>query len=116
VSPEDVAEIVRTSERGEVWLKGYRGRSCFPRAVQVAEYFARSESGLLRINEFRPIDRPQVREGMTQVRLQARTDGSIHAVEFATRLDRLSELLTCGSVQPAAVPQYELLKYSVTRA
>ena len=110
VTPDDVGEIVAASERGEVWLKGYRGRSCFRRPEQVAEYFVRVESGRLAIDEFHPID--FIRDGnRTRVRLQARSDESIHLVEFETKQSALSELLTCHSDELSAVPQYELVSY-----
>jgi hypothetical protein len=113
VNTGDVAEIVRSSERGEIWLPGYRGRSCYPRAVQVAEYFARAESGRMGIDEFCPIEAQQ-RENVTQVRFEARSDASIHSVEFTTRRDALTQLLTCGSSEPSAVPQYDLRRYTMS--
>jgi hypothetical protein len=113
VSPDDVAAVVRCSEAGEIWLKGYRGRSCFRRDVQVAEYFARVESGRLAIDEFTPLESLRTGEGETQVRFESRSDRSIHVVKFATRTDKLRELLTCGSTEPSVVPQYELIEYSV---
>ena len=113
VTPEEVGDLIETSERGDVWLKGYRGRSCFRRPEQVAEYFARRESGRLAISEFHPID--FIAGGdRTRVRFQAHSDGSIHVVEFATKAGALSELLTCHSDEPSPVTQYELLHYSVT--
>jgi hypothetical protein len=110
VTPDVVGELIETSERGEVWLKGYRGRSCFRRPEQVAEYFARRESGRLAIDEFHPIDL-RSGGGRTRVRFQARSDGSIHLVEFATKASALNELLTCHSDEPSPVTQYELVSY-----
>jgi hypothetical protein len=114
VLPEDVPEIVRMSERGEVWLPGYRGRSCFPRPAQVAEYFARRESGRLAINEFRPIEIVHTDDGITTVRLRAQSDSSVHLVEFKTAGTRLAQRLTCNSPDISPIPQYDLHRYSVT--
>jgi hypothetical protein len=115
VTPDDVAEIVHRSERGEVWLKGYRGRSCFSRPVQVAEYFLRSESGRLEIDEFHLIDLLPSGGNRRQVRFQARSDASVHLVEYAVESAALNEFLTCGAAEPSTVPQYELIRYAVTR-
>jgi hypothetical protein len=111
VTPDQCAEIVRRSEAKEVWLPGYRGRSCYPRVVQVAEYFARRESGLLHIDEFQPLRTERLGENMRRVELKA-GDGN-HIVEF--RIDRraVHSRLTCDSDEPSDAPQYELTRYSV---
>jgi hypothetical protein len=112
-TPEDVPEIVRRSDAGEVWMPGYRGRSCHPRAVQVADYFARRESGRLRIDEFRPVDRVTIEPGVTRVRLAARSDATVHRVEFRTAVSLLRQRLTCEAEEESTRPQYELVRYSV---
>jgi hypothetical protein len=114
VTPDDTAEIVKFSERGEIWLKGYRGRSCYRRIVQAAEYFARSQSGRLAIDEFELIDSLSLDSTNSRVRFRSRSDSTVHLVEFATTRDRLSEMLTCHSTEPSPVAQHELLRYSVT--
>jgi hypothetical protein len=106
VRPEDVPELVAASERGEVWMKGYRGRCVHPRNVQVAEYFARCESGRLAVEEFSPVERSR-----TRVVLRAASDGSLHDVEFRTRPVPLHEKLTCLATAPSEIPQYELVRY-----
>jgi hypothetical protein len=113
VAPEDVSEIVRLSELGQVWLRGYRGRSCFPRPVQVAEYFARCESGRLDIDEFRLIEFQRHVDGATQVRFEAQ-DTTHHVVEFQPRAEHLAQRLTCKSLEISPVRQYELTRYLVT--
>ena len=110
VSPDDVPAIIQASERGEVWMKGYRGRSCFGRALQVAEYFVRAESGRLRINEFEAVDIS--RQADTQsATLRSVTDGSLHEVVFRMSDEPLRQMLTCGATDASAVPRYELIAY-----
>ena len=113
--PEDVPEIVRLSELGQVWLPGYRGRSCFRRSVQVAEYFARAESGKTGIDEFHPVETVQAEGGATRVQFEARSDGAVHLVEFKTRMDGLAQRLTCEATEFSPVPQYELQRYIVSK-
>jgi hypothetical protein len=110
VRPEDVPDLVSASERGDVWMRGYRGRCTHPRNVQVAEYFVRCESGRLAIQEFEPIEASRDR-----VRFQARSHGSIHDVEFRPRAQPIRERLTCESEEPSEIPQYELVRYSFFR-
>jgi hypothetical protein len=116
VVPDDIPEIVRRSEMGEVWLPRYRGRSCFPRSVQVAEYFARAESGRMAIDEFTPVDTTRAGEDITRVRLQGRTGGAIHVIEYLTRRDDIRQQLTCEAAAISGIPQYSLLRYTVLPA
>jgi hypothetical protein len=113
VRPEDVAEIVRRSELGQIWLPGYRGRSCFTRPTQIAEYFARVESGRLGIDEFRPKELCQTVGGNTRVQLFAKSDDTVHEVEFSTETDALHQRLTCHATEPSPVPQYRLRRYEL---
>jgi hypothetical protein len=110
VRPEDVPELVQASERGEIWLQGYRGRCTHSRNVQVADYFARRESGRLGIEEFQAIEATRGR-----VLFRALSDGSLHEVEYRVRPEPLHERLTCLSADASDVPQYELVRYSVRK-
>jgi hypothetical protein len=112
--PDDVEEIVRMSELGQVWLPGYRGRSCFTRTVQVAEYFARAESGRMAIDEFGLLDARPMDDDRARVRFEARSDNTVHLVEFKTRTDARSQRLTCTATELSTVPQYELQRYEVS--
>jgi hypothetical protein len=115
VLPEHVPEILHRSNAGEVWLPGYRGRCCFPRLVQVAEYFVRSVSGRLRIDEFRPVDILRVAPESTRVSFRAGSDGTLHTVEFVIRTHAWRQRLTCEAMEPSAIMQYELRNYAATK-
>jgi hypothetical protein len=104
VSPEDVPELVRLSEAGEIWLPGYRGRSCWPRSAQVADYFLRRETGEIGIDAFRP-----VAASGSIIEFAATQDGARYRVEFAKRPEALHRRLTCESDQESAVDGYELV-------
>lgn len=106
VTPDDVPELVRRSDAGEIWLPGFRGRSCHTRPVQVAEYFLRRESGELEINGFRVVS---VSEG--EVVFEGRVDLVEHRVKFAIRSDAFRQRLTCDSKEESPVKQYELTSY-----
>ena len=115
VGPEDVPEIVRLSELGHLWLSGYRGRSCFSRPVQIAEYFARLESGMTAIDEFLPVGSVHSDDGVTRVQLRARSDATIHNVEYRTRMEAPPLRLTCEATELSSVPRYELHRYWISR-
>jgi hypothetical protein len=53
--------------------------------------------------------------GSTRVRFEARSDNTVHLVEFKTRTDVLSQRLTCAATELSTVPQYELQRYEVSK-
>jgi hypothetical protein len=113
VCPDDVAPIVDAHNHGEICLKNYRGRCCYPRAVQVGEYFVRAESGRTRIDEFRFVPGIERDGGITHVRFRSTSDGSMHTAEYRTKADQFREFLTCKAKEASAVAQYELVRYSI---
>lgn len=109
VTPDDVPEIVRRSEAGEIWLPGYRGQSRWNRTLQVADYFLRRETGELRIDAFRPVHA----EG-TIVEFENTHTAERHRVELAVRHNAFRQRLTCESENEEPVTQYDLRALSTT--
>ena len=104
VTPQDIPELVRLSESGQIWLSGYRGRSCWRRSVQVAESFLRRETGVIEIDAFRPIA-----EGDSIVEFAAQRDGAKYRVEFKFQPEALRQRLTCEADEESALGRYQLV-------
>ena len=96
------------SERQE-----HRGRSCYRRSVQVAEYYLRKESGCLGFNDFKLLGSPARNGDVTVVLFEARADGSRRRVEYVTVRDAWRQRLTCDSADQSAVWQYRLTAFTV---
>jgi hypothetical protein len=106
VTPADVSAIVGAYARGDVYLDNYRGRCCYSRTVQAAEYFLRRQTGRLGFDKFHY--EGAVKDGAWTVRFVG-SDG-FHEIALRSRSD-LVEILTCKSDTPHPIPQYELLNY-----
>lgn len=115
VSVDELPELVAATERGEVFLRRYRGRCCFSRAVQAGEYFVRLRSGRLRLNEFELAEPVRRTGNLSVARFRSVSDGALHDVEFAIDSARLTEFLTCTATTQEPIPQYELLRYEQVR-
>lgn len=113
VRPEDVGDLLRASDSGQIWLPGYRGRSGYRRAVQAAEYFLRRESGVLGFGAFKPVGNPQIAGNTVAVVFEARVDGSKHRIEYMTLPSVWQQRLTCHSCEESGVKQHRLLRYRV---
>ena len=105
VRPFEVAGLIDCYRRGEIDLNHYRGRCCYSKAVQAAEYFVRSETGLTRIED---------------LRFESATRGAAWVVRFrgpggrgyeaAIRgMSGTAEYLTCKAERPNPIPRYELV-------
>ncbi|HLJ13644.1 MAG TPA: sucrase ferredoxin [Bryobacteraceae bacterium] len=113
VFPEDAEALVTAYKQGKIALKHYRGRSCYSRTAQIGEYFIRSESGLLGLDDFSFLGSAVLEENVWQVQFLSCLTAEIHEVEFRTRDLEFSEYLTCNAVSPKPVAQYELSAYRV---
>ncbi|MBV9154685.1 MAG: hypothetical protein JO097_00350, partial [Acidobacteriaceae bacterium] len=116
VTPADVEPILAAYRRGEIYLKNYRGRCCFPRAAQIAEYFIRSESGIKRIASLHFLTSKQTDAGTWRASFTSRPDGNLHQVEFRVREAQFNAYLTCSSTTEKPMLRYELSSYSVAQA
>lgn len=110
VTPADVLSIVEAYRRGEVYLKNYRGRSCYSLGAQVGEYFLRRESGRLGLDEF------TFQGGSRAETWTMRFTGidGAHEVTFRPRKEP-EALLTCRAETPQAITQYDLLNYTAVK-
>ena len=108
VTPEDAPKIVAATQRREIYLPLYRGRSCFTRPEQVADFFARAETGALEIEAVRPI-----RTDGSRVELSIGLDTAV--VEYRNVSGVFEERLTCHAEEPKPVHQYELVSFEISR-
>ncbi|MBW3576740.1 MAG: sucrase ferredoxin [Actinobacteria bacterium] len=112
VSPTDAPEVIERYEAGTIDLAHYRGRSCYPFAVQAAETFIRDRLGLTAVGALRAIGR-------------GRVDGDLHEITFATidgrrvaatvraRPDPEAWRLTCRAAGRMCPLRYELVDLNV---
>jgi hypothetical protein len=107
VAPEEGAAVVAAYRAGEIVLERYRGRSCYPMAVQAAEVLARRELGLRGIDEVVPAGRRRLAPGDLEVTLAA-PDGRTWLARVRTTPDPDPRPLTCRT-DPATPPTYELV-------
>lgn len=111
VAPEEVVMLMETYARGVLSLAHYRGRCSFAFPLQAAEFFARRETGALRLDEVTLVD--------------ATESESAIGASFAVGTDRLIDIrlrsrpteqpfqLTCASTRSHPIPVYDLVSSEV---
>jgi hypothetical protein len=107
VAPEEGAAVVAAYRAGEIVLERYRGRSCYPMAVQAAEVLARRELGIRGIDDVVPTARRRLAPGELEVTLRA-VDGRTWLARVRTTADPDPRPLTCRT-DPTTPPAYHLV-------
>jgi hypothetical protein len=113
--PGDGGELVTAHGRGEVALPWLRGRAGLPAPAQAAQHFARSQLGLLGVDELPVLEvehltRPGEPTERWRVRLGAR-DGAVTVVVEGSPSPDLA-LLTCRATHPAHSRAWRVLSLS----
>ena len=106
VAPGEVAGLMSDFRDGELSLDHYRGRCCYPFAIQAAEHFARKETGVTALAGVALVES----ETSTD-RVRARFDVGRRRVEVEVEVTSGPEAyrLTCGARRELPIPRYELV-------
>jgi hypothetical protein len=103
VEREDVPSLVDEYLAGRVTLAHYRGRSCWPFAVQAAERRIRAEEGLTALDDLRLTGAEAVGDDRWAVSFDTRVGP--REIEVVTEMGELTKL-TCNSGDPKRPLRY----------
>jgi hypothetical protein len=99
VGRSQVQGLLTAYLEGRIDLDHYRGRSCYPFAVQAAELEVRRRMGLVGFSDLRVGRRKRIGDGRWRVELLAEVDGDRYQVEVAVEEGK-PEYLTCHARDP----------------
>lgn len=114
VAPDEGAAVVAAYRAGEVVLERYRGRSCFPMAVQAAEILVRRELGLRGIEDVVPTGRRRLAPTDDEVVLRLPNDGPPVVAHVRTTPAADPRLITCRGPE-SRPPTYDLVSLRGSR-
>jgi hypothetical protein len=104
-------QIVSLYNQKTVSLNNYRGRCCYPSPIQAAEFFLRSESGLIGMNDVRFLDYVPITGNHWLVRFLSQQDGRTYEIYLKSEISKFQNPLTCQSGEAKRVVQYSLSDY-----
>ncbi len=104
----DAPRVVALHERGRLDLEHYRGRCCYPPAVQAAEHFLRRAQDLTGLDSVLAERREAAPGGVVAVRFAAEA-GARWLVRVLVTAPGPERLLTCQATRPHRPPAYRLL-------
>jgi hypothetical protein len=113
IDPDDVGPLVAAHRSGKILLERYRGRSCYPFAVQAAERAVRTEAGLRGIRDLELLDSETREDATWRVRFLAAPDEQVHEIEVAPELSDEAVYLTCNATTPRRVRRFVTREHRV---
>ena len=114
VNDADAQTILNAYRERRLLLDKFRGRACYPHAVQAAEYFVRAESDLTGLDDLRLLARERIAETSWRIRFAAPTNRNIYDVTISSRISAFHQYLTCDATREKSVEQFSLEEYRVT--
>jgi hypothetical protein len=109
VGPGDGEPVVALHRKGVIDLGHYRGCCVDPPAVQAAEWFARSRTGLLGVGDLELAGRERLEGDVHEVRFRRAGGGVLRVVLRAARTAD-PRMLTCHSARPEPPLSFDLLE------
>jgi hypothetical protein len=111
VALHDVVPLMRDYAEGTISLDHYRGRCCYPFAVQAAEYFARRESRTVAVDGVALVGHSVTDRGL----IASFAIGKERRAEVEVRVGELpgTHRLTCHAIRTDPIPRYELASFTL---
>lgn len=106
VTPENAVAAIDAYRRGELHLETYRGRACYAKPVQAAEFYLRSETGIVDLDGLALQTAVQTGPDRWEIRFAETRGGQGHTVAIAAETVPGLAYLNCTDSEPSAVTQY----------
>lgn len=113
VRPEHVNGLVECCTQRHINVAHYRGRSCYSKEVQAAEYFLRAKTGIKEISPFRFISLRNLDKENSRIEFISESDGKAHCVEIRKNKEAFMNYTSCKDQEKSRVAQYSLIDYEL---
>ncbi len=110
ISQSDAGRVVDAYASGEIVLDKLRGRACYPKEAQAAEYFLRSNTGVTAVEEFRLEGVDALSESRLRAVFASRSGGHRYLVVVDKDTSTVETITSCGDPEPSQPPQYRLVE------
>lgn len=115
VTQNEAKYIIQALRQGNIFLDKLRGRSCYDRVVQAAEYYLRRKSGELRLSAFQLLGSWESGPDSWLVRFFGLHDDFIHEIELVIEQDGFEVYDSCQAVEKTTKFAYTLRQYQTSK-
>lgn len=111
VTGREVRSVVKSYRKGEIYIENYRGRTCYEKYIQAAEYFLYQQGGTRDLDAYQLLDVREISKDEWQVEFKEKTESTIHRVHLLKELTSFSIRESCSSTDQKISSQYKLIQY-----
>jgi hypothetical protein len=113
VRKENINDFIECSMIKNIDLAHYRGRSCYSKDVQAAEYFLRTKTGIKEISAFSFISLKNPDKENSVIEFISASDEKTHYVHIKKDKEALLNYTSCKDQEKSPVAQYRLIDYKL---
>jgi hypothetical protein len=104
VRPDSAAALIDAYRAGHMVPESYRGRACYPKVAQAAEYYLRQETGVTGLEAFHFAGAERFSGDEWEVRFIPAEGGAAHSVRMIE--ESIQVIANCGDQVPETYSQY----------
>lgn len=99
---------IEAHESGRIYPPRYRGRSCYPKAVQAADYYLRTETNLLDLDEFKLLRYERSDEASWRIEWRSKTYSRSYSLTVAAEPASVPTYKSCAAAHPSPRERFRL--------
>jgi hypothetical protein len=103
-TPDSAPVLIDAYRAGQIVPAFYRGRACYPKPAQAAEYFLRQETGITGLEAFQFTGAERTGGDQWEVQFIDTGSGAIHTLHLIE--DHIQVIASCEDKEPEAFSQY----------
>lgn len=108
VRPGQCAALIEATDRGQILMGNYRGRSCYEPAVQAAESALRRMTGRAELGAIQLVFSRQIEADAWRIRFHDAVSGVARELRVNLRRSRQHDYVSCNSEKRAPVLTYDV--------
>ncbi|MGB7293047.1 MAG: sucrase ferredoxin [Thermodesulfobacteriota bacterium] len=109
VGDVDVHRLIKEATNCKIDLEHYRGRTCYSKEVQAAEYFLRNLTGETEISAFQFKEAKNMGKENLIFEFNSKWDGKNHLVQIKKDKSALMNFTSCKDREKSPIAQYRLI-------
>jgi len=107
-----VGKLIEGSRNCSIDLEHYRGRSCYSKDVQAAEYLLRNLTGETEISAFQFKEAEIMGKEQLVFQFVSKSDGICHLVHIQKDKSAMFNYTSCGDNEKSPIAQYRLIDHT----